>query len=95
MSKKFVGNVKVINTKFGEMLKISISEKDFQECQKNGWLNMLFKKTKDGRYYLENDDWTPEKAEPSHEPKNSMSVNKEKLREALNNRPPVDGSLPF
>jgi hypothetical protein len=78
MSKKFVGNVKVINTKFGELVKISISVKDFDENQKNGWVNAVLKKSKEGKYYLELDEWTPEKKEASHEPKNRVTMDKEK-----------------
>jgi hypothetical protein len=92
MSKKFVGNVKVINTKFGEMVKISISEKDFQENQKNGWVNAVLKKSKEGKYYLELDEWTPEKKESSHTVKAQVTVKGKDVVDTINSN---DESLPF
>jgi len=70
MSKKFVGNVKVINTQYGELIKIGISQQDFEKYQKNGWVNCLLKKGKEGKYYLELDEFVPEKKETGHVPKN-------------------------
>jgi hypothetical protein len=78
MSKKFVGNVKVIKGKDWEIIKIGVSKEDFDKYQKNGWVNAVLKKSKKGKYYLELDEWTPEKKEASHEPKNRVTMEKEK-----------------
>ena len=60
--KQFVGNVKVIKTKYGEMIKIGISQKDFEKYQKNGWVNAIVK-TKDGKGWMELDTFEPKKQE--------------------------------
>lgn len=75
--KQFIGNVKEIETKFGKMIKIGINETDFVKHLKNGWVNMILKQNKEGKYYLEVDTWekpgtpfkptTPEPVE-THDP---------------------------
>lgn len=61
--KIFIGNVKVVNTKYGEMVKIGIPEKDFKAHVKDGWLNVVLKKGKDsGKHYLELDTFEPKQA---------------------------------
>lgn len=59
--KKFIGRVEVKTTQYGELIKIGIPEKEYVLHIKNGWVNMLLKKSKEGKYYLEIDDWTPTK----------------------------------
>lgn len=69
--KTFVGNVKVTNTQYGELIKIGIPEKDFNSHVKDGWLNVVLKKGKEsGKYYLELDTFVPKKKddEPQPEP---------------------------
>lgn len=66
--KVFCGNGKVINTKYGEMTKISFSETDLQKLKDNldgGWVNTVLKEKKnkiEGKptHYLEVDKWKPE-----------------------------------
>lgn len=60
--RKFFGRVKTIETKFGELVKISFSRKDFEDNEKNGWVNCIFKTGKNGQKYLEIDTWEPTKA---------------------------------
>ena len=71
MSEKvFCGNGKIINTKFGEMTKISFSKKDLETMLANldnGWINTVLKEKKnkvEGKptHYLEVDDWKPTQA---------------------------------
>jgi hypothetical protein len=69
--KVFCGNGKVITTKFGDMTKISFSEKDLQTLKNNlsnGWVNCVLKEKKnkvEGKptHYLEIDNWKPDNAE--------------------------------
>jgi hypothetical protein len=64
---KFIGIVKNIETKYGTLTKISISEKDFRENQKNGWVNAVLKTSKEGKPYLQIDEFQPkEKSEGGH-----------------------------
>jgi hypothetical protein len=71
--KKFVGIVKTIETKFGTLEKISISRKDFEDNEKNGWLNCIYKTGKSGKKYLELDTWEPKpKGDQPYEPKDDM-----------------------
>lgn len=63
-NKTFIGNVKVIQTKYGEMVKIGISQKDFEKYQKNGWVNAIVK-TKDGKGWMELDTFEPKKQQPA------------------------------
>lgn len=60
---KFIGNVKTIETKYGELIKISIGPKDIEKA-KNGWLNMILKKKKEGGYYMVEDEWQPKENNP-------------------------------
>ena len=61
--KKFIGVVKTVQTQYGELIKISINESDFNAAKnENGWINCTLKKGKEsGKHYLELDTWTPEK----------------------------------
>jgi hypothetical protein len=86
--KKFIGNVKVVNTKFGELIKIGIPEKDFVQHIKNGWVNMVLKKGQKGNYYLEIDDFQPG---TSHTAKNTGQFVTQK--EVIPS--PDDNDLPF
>jgi len=64
----FCGNGKIITTQFGEMVKISFSEKDLKTMLanlENGWINTVLKEKKnkvDGKptHYLEVDKWKAE-----------------------------------
>lgn len=51
---KFIGRVKTIPTKYGDLIKISLGPKDLENV-KNGWINMILKKSKEGQYYLVED----------------------------------------
>ena len=70
--KIFCGNAKIINTKYGELTKISFSEKDLDALRSNldnGWVNCVLKAKKEpveGKptHYLEVDNWKPEVQEP-------------------------------
>lgn len=53
---KFIGRVKTIQTKYGDMIKISLGPKDLEQV-KNGWINMILKKSKEGSYYLVEDTY--------------------------------------
>ena len=74
--KIFCGNGKVITTQYGDMTKISFSEKDLRtmlDNLENGWINTVLKEKKnkvEGKptHYLEVDFWKPEaKAETTEE----------------------------
>lgn len=67
--KVFCGNGKIINTEYGEMIKISFSKNDLETMLnnlENGWINTVLKQKKtivEGKptHYLEVDNWKPEK----------------------------------
>jgi hypothetical protein len=71
--KIFCGSGKIIKTQFGEMVKMSYSEKDLQTMLanlKNGWVNTVLKEKKnkvDGKptHYVEIDNF---EAKSSQEP---------------------------
>lgn len=75
--KIFCGNGKIIKTQFGELVKISYSEKDLKTMLanlKNGWVNTVLKEKKnkvDGKptHYVEIDNFeaTPKQSEPADE----------------------------
>ena len=70
MSKVYGGNAKKIQTKFGEMWKVSQSRKDLENLLKylnendSEWVNLVLKEKQEkveGKptHYLEVDDWKP------------------------------------
>ena len=70
MSKVYGGNAKKIQTKFGEMWKVSQSRKDLETLLKylndndSEWVNLVLKEKQEkveGKptHYLEVDDWKP------------------------------------
>jgi hypothetical protein len=70
MSKIYGGNAKKIQTKFGEMWKVSQSRKDLETLLKylndndSEWVNLVLKEKQEkveGKptHYLEVDDWKP------------------------------------
>lgn len=64
-NKIFAGSGKVVKTQYGEMTKISFSQKDIDTMQSNmvnGWINLVVKEKKEkveGKptHYLEVDTW--------------------------------------
>ena len=69
MSEKiFCGSGKVVTTKFGDMTKLSFSEKDLEVLKNNlinGWVNLVVKEKQnkvEGKptHYLEVDTWKKE-----------------------------------
>jgi hypothetical protein len=70
MSKIYGGNAKIIQTKFGEMTKISQSRSDLEKllaylnANDTEWVNLVLKEKQEkveGKptHYLEVDDWKP------------------------------------
>ena len=67
MDKIFCGSGKVIDTKYGQLTKISFSQKDLDVLQANmvnGWINLVVKEKKEkveGKptHYLEVDTYKP------------------------------------
>lgn len=65
----YCGNGKVITTKYGEMIKLSITAENLatmQENLKNGWVNVIVGKRKNPSekgttHYLAIDNWEPKK----------------------------------
>lgn len=65
MEKIFCGSAKIIPTKFGELTKVSFSQKDIDTLQanmNNGWINLVIKEKKEkvegkATHYLEVDNW--------------------------------------
>ena len=67
MTKKYCGTGKKIKTKFGDMLKISLTTEDIkvlQENLKNGWVNLDVKERREpsekgNTHYLEINEFIP------------------------------------
>lgn len=65
MEKIFCGSAKIIPTKFGELTKVSFSQKDIDTLQaniNNGWINLVIKEKKEkvegkATHYLEVDTY--------------------------------------
>ena len=65
MEKVFCGSAKVIPTKFGDLTKVSFSQKDIDTLQanmNNGWINLVIKEKREkvegkATHYLEVDNW--------------------------------------
>ena len=59
--KVFLGRVKVINTRYGEMVKVSFGPNDLEMLKKHqneqGWSNWVLKEAQSGNRYLELDEW--------------------------------------
>jgi hypothetical protein len=70
MEKVFCGSAKIIPTKFGELTKVSFSQKDLDTLQANmvnGWINLVVKEKKtkvEGKatHYLEVDTYKKDDA---------------------------------
>jgi len=66
--KQFCGSAKIIETQYGEMTKVSFSEKDVEVLKNNldnGWVNAVIKEKmnkQEGKptHYLQVDTWKPE-----------------------------------
>lgn len=79
MEKTFVGSAKIVTTKFGEMTKVSFSEKDIETLKANlskGWVNCVIKEKKnkvEGKptHYLEIDNWKPTEQSAGIKPHNN------------------------
>lgn len=71
MEKVFCGSAKVIPTKFGDLTKVSFSQKDIDTIQanmNNGWINLVIKEKREkvegkATHYLEVDNWKSTPAE--------------------------------
>ena len=65
--KIFVGSAKIITTQYGDLTKVSFSEKDLNTLKDNlvnGWVNCVIKEKKNkvegkATHYLEIDTWKP------------------------------------
>ena len=75
--KIFCGSGRIVQTKFGELTKVSFSESDIEKLKNNlsnGWINLVLKEKKnkvEGKptHYLEVNTWKPsEKPKSSNEP---------------------------
>ena len=55
--KVFVGKTSVVNTKFGQIVKVALGPQDFEVLQNNknekGWVNLEMKDKRDGGKYLQ------------------------------------------
>lgn len=66
--KQFCGSAKIIETQYGEMTKVSFSEKDVEVLKNNldnGWVNAVIKEKmnkQEGKptHYLQVDTWKPQ-----------------------------------
>lgn len=77
--KIFCGSGKIVQTRYGELTKISFSESDIEKLKNNlsnGWINLVFKEKKnkvEGKptHYLQVDTWKPSENSSSSEKPNS------------------------
>jgi len=93
--KIFCGSAKIVPTKFGDLTKISFSQKDIDTLQANmvnGWINLVVKEKQnkqDGKptHYLEVDQWKPN-------PSNNTGMKSEDIKHQANIQDAGD-NLPF
>jgi len=63
--KKFFGSVKKVDTKFGQMTKLSFKKTELAEmmsnCNEKGYVNLVLKESQKtpGTQYMELDTWQP------------------------------------
>ena len=64
--KVFVGKTTVVNTKFGQIVKVALGPKDFEVLTNNkndkGWVNLEIKDKRDGGKYIQLQGEMPQKA---------------------------------
>jgi len=55
--KVFVGKTNVVNTKYGQIVKVALGPQDFEVLQNNkndkGWVNLEIKDKRDGGKYIQ------------------------------------------
>jgi len=55
--KQFVGKTSVVNTKFGQIVKVALGPQDFEVLANNkndkGWVNLEIKDKRDGGKYIQ------------------------------------------
>jgi len=79
--KIFCGSGKIVQTKYGELTRISFSESDIEKLKNNlsnGWINLLFKEKRnkvEGKptHYLQVCTWKPSENSSSSESPNSSN----------------------
>jgi hypothetical protein len=80
--KVFLGRIKVINTRYGEMVKVSFGPKDLEILNEHkndqGWSNWVLKESQSGSKYMELDDWKAAR-ETWQESQNSMADDEDDL----------------
>jgi hypothetical protein len=69
-NRKYIGRVKTQETKYGEIITVSLGPKDFQLLQadrnEKGWVMFDLKSTKEGGYYGEIAPQFKAKAQPTN-----------------------------
>lgn len=98
--KIFVGSGKIVTTQYGDMTKLSFSEKDINTLKENlinGWVNCVVKKKQtivEGKptHYLEVDKWQPANRESNSPKDEPLKVQNQPLSVIEQN--PTD-DLPF
>lgn len=90
-NKVFFGKVDKKQTQYGELIKLGFSKDDLIKMQQNlnekGWINIVLKTNKDGKSYMEKDDYQPK----GNQNTNKFSNNKADYSEGYNQV----GDLPF
>lgn len=68
--------LKSIETQYGELQKLSVKTDEFKKFldthDKNGWVNLNIKKSREGKPYIELDSWQPNSNESKSN--NNLSV---------------------
>jgi len=82
--KIYCGNARIVNTKFGELTKVSFSKDDINKMvthmksENSNWINLVVKEKKnktEGKptHYLEVDNWKPDNAINANDSFNSLN----------------------
>jgi transposase len=70
---QFIGCVKVIDTKYGDIIKLGMKVEDIEKLHKNvddrGWVNVKITRSKAGKWYAAIDDYQPKERPPEPPPK--------------------------
>ncbi len=74
-------NVKSVNTQFGEILKVGINTAQLFDnpIKETGWLNLDFKKSKNGSWYAVINDFQPSNTQQNQNIVNFDEINEDEI----------------
>lgn len=95
--KIFIGSCKVKETQYGELVSIGINEEDIKKLQENmkgGWVNLNFKRSQEGKPYLEVNTYSGASKPADNSGRETVRPNKNDAEKAIA-QACNDDDLPF